>query len=185
MKKIIQFPSCLILVALCLTYLSGCSLFDKIDDITFDATLTEYLEVADESTSQNVAYSEIVVIDATSDPEIEKYIDKIKEIKLKKLTYQIVSVSNTAPGTLFSGNLSLGDISGSSPSVVITITNLDINDLSTVHEVAINQNDINTVNSLLKSDKAVAFYLSGEISQTPVYANIEIVMDVEVDADAL
>ncbi len=185
MKKFIQFPAGVILLGLCLTWLPGCSLFDKADDISFDTVLTEYLDVIDNSSSQNVAYSETIVIDATTDPDINKYLDKIKGIKLNKLTYQIVGVSNTAPGTLFSGSLSFGAIGSSTPTVAITITDLDMNDLATVHQVTISQSDINTINNLLKNDKAVKFYLSGEISQTPVYANIEIVMDVQVDADAL
>jgi hypothetical protein len=185
MKNLIQFLASITIVALSILSFPGCSLFDKVDDISFNSSLTEYLEVIDNSTGQNVAYSETIVIDATTDPDVNKYLDKIKGFTLQKLTYQIVGVSNTAPGTLFSGNMSFGAISSGTPSVAVTITNLDVNDLSTVHELTINQSDINTINSLLKTDKAVKFYLTGTLSQTPVNLLIEIIMDVKVDADAL
>ena len=175
----------ILLVMLSILFLPGCSLFDKIDDISFDSKLTETLDVVDNSTGQNVAYSEIIVIHATTDSEINKYLDKIKGFSLNKLTYQVVGNSSQQQGITFSGSFSYSAIASSSTTVLATITNLNLDDLSTVHNLPISQSDIKAINNLLKNDKAIKFYLEGFVSETPVSVLVEITLDVTVEADAL
>lgn len=174
----------LLLAALAFAILSLASC--ELDDVSFDSTLEENILVIEESEGTNVAYEETIVLDATTDPDINKYKSKIKGFKIRKLSYQIVNY-NGQPA-VFNGSLSFGDASQTSPIVLASVTNLDIQqayNLSQVYELSLNQADIDKIAALLKEDKAVKIYLTGTLSQTPVTFEVNVIMDVTVEADAL
>ena len=178
------FLSTLILSTL---FISSCDLLDKADDVSFDATLEETISVTEESSGTNVAYSETITLDAKTDPDINKYKDKITGFTVKKVSYQITSFDGTANAT-FSGTVSFGDASTTTPTVAATISNLNFqtaNAAQTVFELPIVQADIDKIANLLKDDKAVKIYLNGTLSSTPLYSNVRVILEVSVKADAL
>lgn len=186
MRSFIQKTTFFLLLGM-LTLLAGCDLFNDLDDVSFDSTLSENIVVSESGTGTNVTNSEIIVLDATIDPDINQYKDKIKGIKINKISYQVVSYSATDPISL-SGTISFGESTTSSPTVVATVASLNLKEAflnGTVYELPVQQADIDTISALLKDDKAVKIYLNSVLSKTPVAFTIELIMDVTVEADAL
>ena len=186
MKSFIQKTTLFSLLGM-LTLLAGCDLFKDIDDVSFDSTLSENIVVSESNTGTSVANSEIIVLDATTDPDINQYKDKIKGIKINKISYQVVTFSATDPVTL-SGTISFGESTTNSPTVIASVASLNLKEAfvnGTVYELPVQQADIDKISALLKDDKAVKIYLNSVLSKTPVSFTIELIMDVTVEADAL
>ena len=165
----------------------SCDLLDDADDVSFDTTLEQNIYAAESNPGTNVAHDEVITLDATTDPDINEYKSKIKGFKIKKITYKVTSFDGT-PGTTFSGTLAFGDASTSASSVAATITNLNLSagvTNGTEFEVTLDPADVNEVQAMLKSDKAVKIYLDGTLTQTPAYFTLHVILDVTVEADAL
>ena len=175
------------LLALITTLFTACDLFDKADDVSFDATVDERVIVTEENEGTNVSYTKIVTLDATADPDINKYKNKISGFTIKKVSYQITNFNGPEDAT-FSGTLSFGEAAQTTPTVAATITNLNLQEAfnaSQVLELPINQGDIDAIAGMLKDDKAVKLYLDGLLSATPMTCTIKVILDVTVKADAL
>jgi hypothetical protein len=174
-------------LALITTLFTACNLLDKADDVSFDATVDETIVVTEENEGTNVSYDKIVTLDATADPDINKYKNKISGFTVKKVSYQITNF-NGAEGATFSGTLSFGEASQTTRTVAATITNLNLQQTFSsgqVLELPINQADVDTIAGMLKNDKAVKLYLDGLLSSTPLICHIKVILDVSVKADAL
>jgi hypothetical protein len=159
------------------TLFVACDLLDEVDDIDFDATLEESIDVTEASTGTNVSYTETIILDATADPDIDEYKDKITGFTINKVSYQITSFDGTA-GTTFTGT----------STVSATITNLNLQTAYSsgqIFDLTISQADVDKVAALLKDDKAVKIYLAGVLSKTPLYCTVRIILEVSVKADAL
>ncbi|NJM26790.1 MAG: hypothetical protein HC859_16260 [Bacteroidia bacterium] len=184
MKKTIGLSlSCLLLIAISF---GGCDWFDSVDDVSFGSTLEEDISVAEDNSGENVAYEKTIVLDATADPDIDKYKSKIKGFKINNISYQVTGYDGLA--TTFNGSLAFGDASSTSPQVLASITNLNLQTAflnGTVFDLSLSQGDVDTIAGLLKDDKAVKLYLTGTLSQTPVYFTVHVILDVTVEADAL
>ena len=184
--KFLKSIALIVLVSFTILFTS-CDLFDKVDDVNFDATLEETISITEESTGTNVAYSETILLDATSDPDIDQYKDKISGFTIKKVSYQVTSFDGASVST-FSGTLAFGDASLNTSTVSATITNLNLQQAYTsgqIYELTFNQADADKIATMLKEDKAVKIYLNGTLSQTPVYCLVNVIVDVSVKADAL
>src|SRR6187551_3382591 len=143
MKSFIQKITIFSLLGM-LTLLAGCDLFNDLDDVSFDSTLSENIVVSESGTGTNVASADIIVLDATTDPDINQYKDKIKGIKVNKISYQVVSFSATDPVTL-SGTMAFGESTASSPTVIAAITSLNLKEAfvnGTVYDLTVPQADI-------------------------------------------
>jgi len=168
-------------------FVLSCDLLDKADDVSFNTVLEEDISAAENYEGINVPYDEVITLDATTDPDIKEYKDKITGIKINKISYKITSFDGV-PGSTFNGELAFGDASTSASTVAATISNLNLqaaHSSGTEFELTIDQADINEIQAMLQSDKAVKIYLEGTLTQTPVYFTVHIILDVTVEADAL
>lgn len=184
MKRHIGLSLCCLL--LLVISFGGCDWFDSVDDVSFNSTLEEDINVAEENSGENVSYEETIVLDATSDPDIDKYKSKIKGFKINNISYQVTGYDGLT--TTFNGSLAFGDATSTSPQVLATVTNLNVQAAylnGTIFDLSLSQGDVDTIASLLKDDKAVKLYLTGTLSQTPVYFTVHVILDVKVEADAL
>lgn len=187
MKKQFLKTVGLVLLVSFTTLFASCDLFEDADDIDFDATLEETITITEESTGTNVAYAETIILDATADPDIDEYKDKITGFTIKKISYQVTSYDGPSLCT-FSGTLAFGDASLATSTVSATITNLNLQQAFTsaqVFDLTFSQGDADKIAALLKDDKAVKIYLNGTLSQTPVFCTVRVIADVSVKADAL
>lgn len=185
-KHTIKTTTGILLVMITILF-SGCDLLNKADDINFDASLETSISVTEESTGTDVAYNKVVILDATTDGDINKYQNKISGFTIHKISYQIVSFDGTN-GATFSGTLSFGDATQTVPTVAATISNLNLQTAYTsgqLFDLSFSQSDVEKIQSLLKANKAVKIYLNGTLSATPLYCVIEVFLDVTVKADAL
>jgi hypothetical protein len=187
MKKHVLKASSLVVLALTSTIFSACDLLDKADDVSFDATVDETILVTEENEGTNVAYTETITLDATSDPDISKYKSKITGFTVKKVSYQVVSFDGVA-GTVFSGTLSFGDASQATPTVAATVNNLNMQQAfasGQIFDLSISPTDVDKIAAMLKDDKAVKLYLNGQLSSAPLYSSVKVILEVSVKADAL
>ena len=171
------------------TVFTACDLLNKATDIDFSTTLEQTFNITEEITGTNVSYSKTLVIDATSDSDIKSYKDKIKGFTINKISYRVISFSGPPTSTsTFSGTLAFGDVSTTASTVSATITNLNLKEAftsATIYELTFNQADVDKIAALLLDDKAVKIYLNGILSQTPVFCDVNVILDVSFKANVL
>jgi len=169
--------STLLVIAL----LASCNLFDKVDDVSFNTEFEESFVINGATTDP---YSSVITLDATSDPEVNKYKEKIKEITINKITYTVTNYNGPA-GTTFSGDA----LFGANPSLgSVAISNLNLGSASSSgeeFELDLSQETVDKVTNQLKADKKVAVTLAGTFSNEPVNCVIKLKVNAKVTADAL
>ncbi|MEQ9592016.1 MAG: hypothetical protein RLN86_05425 [Cyclobacteriaceae bacterium] len=166
---------------------SSCDLFDKADDISLTRDLTQTLNVSESNSGTDLSYSKSFIIDATTDPEVDKYKDKINEVEVNKITYKISNFVGTS-GTTFSGDLKFAQASASTFTIAATINNLDLSQASssgTSFDLDFSPTDVSTIAGLLKNDKSVQVQLSGTLSEGPASFSVEVTINATITADAL
>jgi len=113
---------------------SGCDFLDNLGQITFDTELTTNF-VVNETTPANLRnYQANQVIDATTDPDIQKYKDRLKDFRVNEVSYKItnyVAPEGIATVTFSNGRLSFGDADANTASVSATLPTLNLRDLNT------------------------------------------------------
>jgi len=169
----------LLLIALTLT---GCDLFDKVDDVTFEGKLPVHFVVNEEMISETpVVYSKTEILDALDDAEIAKYKNKIKEIKLNRVTYKIENF--VAPGevTFNNGSLKVGP----SEKTLATATSVILYNTAETEFDNIDLDGFNDFARQIKDDKQVQINLSGSLSNTPAAFTLTAYFYVTVTADVL
>lgn len=163
---------------------TGC---DELDDVTFSTTLEEVIAVDESSTAENVSYSESIVIDATTDSDIEKYKEKIKQVTITQVEFTVEDYTGPTD-CMLDGTVSFGDTSGGTASVVLTLSDVNLEDLATSGEAMtldIDADDLAAIATLVEDDQAFTIYISGTLSETPLTCNIRVKVYVSVTADAL
>ena len=168
-----------LIFAVVITY-SSCSLFEDLDDVSFDTEVpVEFFINETEENPAGKAYSATEFLDLTSDPDVEEYASKIKDIKVNKITYFIYGVSD--PGV----NLSGGSLMISSTNKTIaTLANQGIIE-SASGELSIDSEGFKELSTRLKNNKSETIKLQGNLSETPISFAVEFVFYVTVTADAL
>ncbi len=157
--------------------LASCNLFDKVDDVSFT---TEFEDSFVVNNAPAGTYSDVITLDATSDPEVSKYKEKIKGITLNKITYRVTNFDGPT-GTTFSGNALFGT---NGALGIVEISNLN---LASTEELELNltQDTVDKVANQLKDDKKVTVTFAGTFSSGPVSCVIELKVNAKVTADAL
>ncbi len=159
---------------------SSCDLFDNVDDVTFDVVLPlDFAIDVNQQSDGPVNYSETKLLDVTSNPDIEEYASKIKEIKVNKITY-VISNAN-ANGVTFSNG-----------SVVVNSTNQEIASISQASiantaeiELTANTAGLNALGASLQNSNQETVKFQGTFSSTPVAFQVKVRFYVSVTADAL
>ena len=174
-------------MALTTVFLSGCDKVEDLSDFKFNSEFEESIPMKDESTGENKAYSQNIVIDLTTDSQIKTYESKIKSITIEKLTYTIDDSKNptTSADATFSGTMSFSDKNGNGTTGTTTIKDLKLNDHTTVHELTIAQADLDKIAGYLKNDKAVKVSMAGTVSKTPINIIVNVQIKVVVTSNVL
>ena len=165
--KILQF-TLRTAAALCFAFImssASCSLFDKVEDITFEAKLPlEFLVNETAESLSPVTYSKSQTLDAAQNADVAKYKDKIKEIKVNKITYVISDYSASGAVVTFSnGLLSVA----SSGKTIASATSVNLQSTAEA-ELTADTAGFNELAQLLKADKSETIKLGGTFSRTPV-----------------
>jgi len=160
--------------------MSSCDLLDKADDVSFDVTLPlEFVIDENEDNPGGKAYSDTELLDATSDAEVAKYANKIKEFKVNKITY---TISGADPNTVIftDGALKVS----SSGKTIATASTVNLSTTSET-ELTADTAGFNELAAKLLDDKQEMILLNGTLSQTPVSFYVEFKFYVTITANAL
>jgi hypothetical protein len=170
------FPIALLLA---LGTFSSCDLFDKVDDVSFDAELP--MEFAINETADNPSgkdYSASKILSASSDPDVAKYASKIKEFKVNKITYTISPGANPNTVTFTNGTLKAGT------KTLATISSASLSNTAET-ELTADTAGFNELATKLLGDLQEEVTLAGRLSKTPVTFTVTLKFYVTITADAL
>jgi hypothetical protein len=161
--------------------MASCDLFDKADDISFSTEFDKSLTV---DNAGKGSYSDQITLDATTDPEVAKYKEKIQNITLNEVTYKVSNYVGPDAAT-FTGDILFGT-NGNLGSVSISAINLsDASTSGDEMELDLSQDEINAVAAQLKDDKSVLVTMAGEFSDGPVSFVVTVKINAKITADAL
>lgn len=166
---------------------ASCSLFDKIDDVTFDVELIHTFSIDEKAIEKNKAYASKQVLDAADvNDDFDKYKEKIKSITVTGVTYRVYE-HGAGETTLFSnGTCGFSAPSGSAATSVASLAIESIKaSVGQVKNLNYNQAALDEIGSLLKNDKKVNVYVGGTFSETPVKFKVDIKIKATVVANAL
>jgi len=176
MKTLIVSLGVLALIA---TY-SSCDVFDKAGDITFETEVPLYFYINETEVNEaGKTYTGVQLLDLTDDPDVAKYASKIKDVKVKKVTYHVYALNKT--GVNFSGGSLM--ISSNSKTIA-TLTNLTLTE-GVNGDFSIDASGFNELSSNLKNTKSEVIKLQGTLSKTPISFEVECRFYVAVTANAL
>lgn len=169
-----------ILLLVVFSAFSSCDLLDKADDVSFDTTLPLTF-IIDENADNpgGMSYSDTQLLDATSDPEVAKYANKIKEFKVNKITYSISAVDPSGV-TFNSGSI----VVASSGTTIASAGNVSLTSVTDV-ELSANTAGFNELAANLLDDKEELIKLQGTFTKTPIAFTLACKFHVTITANAL
>jgi PleD family two-component response regulator len=168
-------------LALIFVLLTGCTVFDSADDVTFDAVLPLDFKPVNETAVNNsaVQYSDVVTLNARDNADVEKYKDKIKSVKLTKITYVISDYAAPSPVTFTSGSLQANG------KTLASATSVNLQSTAETELTDINQAGFDEFANQIKDDQSVEVTVAGTFSKTPVAFKIKAYFHVTITANAL
>jgi hypothetical protein len=172
--------------------MSGCDLLDNAADVKFDATIEVDWVVDENGDFTNAVYSHSETLSLTSNSEIEKYKNKIKEVKVNRITYAVTDYNaephNTA--VIFSdGVASFLQVGSSTPITSApysaSASGVNLQTATAEADLAIDADGLSQVAAILKADKEVVMKTDGILSKTPVSFRVVSKFYVTITASAL
>lgn len=170
----------LVLFALALVTFTSCELFEKADDVTFNVSVP--LDFVIDENADNpggASYSDTELLDATTDPEIAKYADKINKIEVERITY---TISNADPSSVVFSGGSL--MVASNSKIIATASSVSLSNTAET-ELTADLDGFNDLAARLLDDKQETVMLNGTLSETPVSFNVRFRFYLKITADAL
>ena len=188
MKKTLKILGLLFISAALVT----CDALEEADDVVFHADIEIDFPADENATGTNVPYDDMQVLDLSTNAEIYDHIDRIKDIKIERITYKIIfydaSPHNTAV-LLNSGTASFGPFETTTPTMVgnYAAGAAAVNLQTTVAEtdLDIDADQFNDVAQMLLDDLKVKMYSEGTLSQVPVAFTVRAKFYFEITANAL
>lgn len=157
----------------------SCKLIENLADIDFDITLPITFTVNEtEINPSGKNYSSTKVLSVASDPEVTKYAKKIKEFKVKKITY---TISQADPTTVAITN---GQITTNSGKVIASAASIDLSNNSETTLTTNNDGIKELCSSLLNSNEEQV-KLNADLSETPVGFTAKITFYLNIIANPL
>lgn len=188
MKKTLKILSLLFVSAALVT----CDALEEADDVTFHADM-EIDFIADENATGNDApYDDVQLLDLSTNAEINEHMDRIKDIKIERVTYRIVAYDASPHNNavlLNSGTASFGPFDSILPTVIGNYAAgagaVNLQTTTTETDLDIDADQFNDVAEMLLDDKKVLMYSEGTLSQVPVAFTVRAKFYFEITANAL
>lgn len=177
MKNIIKFLAILLVV---FTF-NSCDEAEKLADVEFSTTLVEKIPVHfnEDQSQEPIEKTLILSLDNT---DTHDYLDKIKDVSIKKLTYKIVDLTGGDESAYIQANL-LMDAFELQHNLEMNIL-ADFND-EKIFEVT-DVNKLNQVANALKANKQITAKLSGDYQSLAVTDfKIEVTIELDLIANPL
>lgn len=148
-------------------------------DISIDTTIVENIDV--DVVSGTNSLDQTVIFSLLENTNTNKYIDKLKTLKIKKMTYKIIDFTGDSSGTI-TANLKAAETTLHSISDVTVKSAFDN---ETVFEVTNEAALINAARTLLDS-KIITLETSGQtVSTSNMNFKIKVIIELEVVANPL
>jgi hypothetical protein len=171
---------------------SGCDLLEKADDVSFDAVITVNWTADENGDGTNVPYVDEELVQLSSDPEVAKYINKIKTVKINKITYSVTDY-NAAPHNsqvIFNNGVASFYAAGNSiPLVAVpyaaAATGVNLQTSTAETELTIDDDGLSKIADAFKKDKQLEYASEGTLSVTPVSFKVISKFYVTITANAL
>jgi hypothetical protein len=172
--------------------LSGCDLLEKADDVSFDAVITVNWLADENADGTNVPYVDEQLVQLSDDPEIAKYINKIKTVKINKITYSVMDY-NAAPHNsqvIFNSGVASFYAAGNTiPLVAVpyaaAATGVNLQTSVAETELMIDGDGLTKIADAFKKDKQLEYVSEGTLSLTPVSFKVVSKFYVTITANAL
>ncbi|MDZ7605839.1 MAG: hypothetical protein U5K79_09700 [Cyclobacteriaceae bacterium] len=165
--------------------LGGCETTKDLLDVNFDTTLTKTIPVVVTSTDEMTTF---VVLDATTDPEIMKYANKIKSYEITDLKFAIENYNTSITSEIyFNGVVGFSDISAGTLEKSCPLSPVNITLFAGTGDFAVQPctNLANDLAELLAAENALKIYLKGTFSQAPLTFNLLVTVKVKIIANPL
>jgi hypothetical protein len=166
--------------------LTGC---DELGDVTLNEPITTSITVDETTTGENRSFTKSVDLDATTNPEIEKYREKVKSFTVNKVIFKVKNYSGQASSTPLSKvSYTAKGAAVSTAIEIASISNFDIKaaaDAGTETELVVSNAHLQAMATILKNDMAITFYMDGSLTKTPVKFTVEFTIDATIVANAL
>ena len=181
MKKIrLYFLPAFIIISL-----FSCDKAEELSDINFNATLVKSLPVVGSTTNEMTS---TIILDATSDPEIQKYADKIKNFEITELLFAIENYqADTGDEIYFDGSIGFSKKSENQPTSSCSISPLNITHVAGTGDFTIGNCDdiINEISAIFAADNAVKIYMIGTFSKATLTFDLKATVKVKITASPL
>lgn len=165
-----------------LSVLLICFVFTSCDedllDVDFDTTVKATIVANVDQGQETINESVVLSLDNN---DTHKYLDKIKDVKIKKLTYKIISFSGNDKGSV--------DVDFYANSITLRTEGFNVKsayDAGTIFEIT-DVSKLNTVANLLKNNKSTTVGISGETisNESSMNFSIQVTAELEVTANPL
>ncbi len=162
---------------------TACDTANDLADITFDATFNSTIDVtsASETRAVNYAFSGSSIIDPTSDDNIKKYWDNIKNWNIQKITLKVKSIDPEA--NLTEGHLSVKDNDTQAVLYTADANELTLTTGTVILEVT--DGDWASIVSALSAQHSLLVAVDGAVDQPDVAITFETIIELKVTANPL
>lgn len=167
------------LILLLMTFsFSSCDEAEELLNLTkdFDDTIIETIAISiDKTTGNRAAFSNTKVL-SIDDPELQPYINKIKSVEIKSLSYKIINFNGDATGDV-NGEFLIDNIVYLTNAFVVK-TEADNGTIFKITEVA----ELNEIATKLKANKKLTAEYSGDAlcDNEDMDFLVEITLDVKI-----
>jgi len=167
--------------------LSGCNLLEENLTTDIDTELYQTFEVNITDEGSNISYSETETIAAGDDPDLDEYIDNIKNYTVKNVFYSVKNY-NGNPQITFTGSILYSDQAINEGKVLSGFEEFLISSIAddgVKHELPYENGALANAAGILKENNAIKVYLDGVFSEGPVNFELTIYYDVTVEASVI
>jgi hypothetical protein len=165
---------------------SGCDKLEEADDVTFDVKfkLPKTFEVTEEAENPVNPYTSLASTMDIDNPEFDKYKDKIKDVKVNKIEYTISAFAADGPVTMtlgeaiffgFGETIATGQIASVASKALSNHTG----------ELTASAAALEKIEQIILEDGEVFVASRCNLSDAPVFFNVNVTLYVTVTANAL
>jgi hypothetical protein len=173
------------LVGFLIVGMTSCDSLNNLADVVFTASFSQSFPVTLQEGTNSV--NETDTLDFTTDSDVYKYRDKLKDVKVDSVRFQVLNYQGDANNTI-TGSVKYSSVASSTGKELASIDGLSLDQLSASGEMInlpLNQANLSDIGSLLQNDKKIKVYLKGTVDSTPASFIVKIYVYNEITANAL
>ncbi len=176
MKKITVLLSTVLMIGV---LFSGCNKAKELLDLKFKVNYDTDLTVSVPEGSRNLTFNKKLTVDPVSNPTVEKYIDKIKDIEILELSAEVTSISKNI--ILVTGQL---DIYNDTRSTGWSFENVEIKK-GAKFDLNNDNGQWDVLSDILMDQEVFTEEMTGEVDQGGVTFSLKIKMRTKITVNPL